>query len=91
MIATLQPFACVWTVGSELQFTTSFPLDCLDPAPCRNLVFRLHETLIFENHVKALSLRPKYQVLGTKYLVPSTWYQVLGTKYLVLKALSLRP
>ena len=22
-------------------------------------------------------------VLGTKYLVPSTWYQVLGTKYLV--------
>ena len=25
-----------------------------------------------------------YQVLGTKYLVPSTWYQqVLGTKYLV--------
>ena len=44
-------------------------------------------------------------VLGTKYLVPSTWYQVLGTKYLVpstryqvpstlrlkLKALGLRP
>ena len=24
-----------------------------------------------------------YQVLGTKYLVPSTWYKVLGTKYLV--------
>ena len=25
----------------------------------------------------------KYQVLGTKYLVPSTWCQILGTKYLV--------
>ena len=25
----------------------------------------------------------KFQVLGTKYLVRSTWYQVLGTKYLV--------
>ena len=24
-----------------------------------------------------------YQVFGTKYLVPSTWYQVHGTKYLV--------
>ena len=24
-----------------------------------------------------------YQILGTKYLVPSTWYQILGTKYLV--------
>ena len=24
-----------------------------------------------------------YQVLGTKYLLPSTWYQVHGTKYLV--------
>ena len=24
-----------------------------------------------------------YQVLGSKYLVPSTWYQALGTKYLV--------
>ena len=24
-----------------------------------------------------------YQVLGTEYLVPSSWYQVLGTKYLV--------
>ena len=33
-------------------------------------------------------LRPQndsiwYQVLGTKYLVPSIWYQVFGTKYLV--------
>ena len=24
-----------------------------------------------------------HQELGTKYLVPRTWYQVLGTKYLV--------
>ena len=28
----------------------------------------------------------KFQVLGTKYLVPSTWYQVLGAKYLVPSA-----
>ena len=25
-----------------------------------------------------------YQVLGTKYLVPSTWYHVLGTKYFLV-------
>ena len=47
----------VWKVGSELHFTTSFwldpvdPVDWLDRAPCRNLVFRLHETLTFENRV----------------------------------------
>ena len=38
---------------------------------------------------KCLVLSTGYQILGTKYLVPSTWlvpspwYQVLGTKYLV--------
>ena len=44
-------------VGSELQFTTSFcphpvdpldRLDPLDPLDCRNLVFRLRETITFE-------------------------------------------
>ena len=50
----------VWTVGSELQFTTSFPLDPLDPVdpvdpvdpldpvPCRKVGFRLYETPTFE-------------------------------------------
>ena len=41
-------------VGSELRFTTSFPadpLDWLDPLPCRKVVFRLYETLTFENRV----------------------------------------
>ena len=45
-----------WMVGSELQFTTSFPADPVDPLPCRKVVFRLSETLTFE--IKALSLRP---------------------------------
>ena len=66
MIATLQPFACVWTVGSELQFTTSFPvdpvdpLDPLDPVPCRKVGFRLYETPTFEiPHSKTIvTLRP---------------------------------
>ena len=35
-------------VGSELQFTTSLPLDPLDPVPCRKVGFRLYETLTFE-------------------------------------------
>ena len=41
-------------VGSELQFTTSLPLDPLDPLdpvdplPCRKVGFRLYETLTFE-------------------------------------------
>ncbi len=57
MIATLQPFACVWTVGSELQFTTSFPVD---PVPCRKVGFRLYETPTFEiPHSKTIvTLRP---------------------------------
>ena len=44
-------------VGSELQFTTSFPVDPvdpvdpLDPVPCRKVVFRIYETLTFENHI----------------------------------------
>ena len=41
-------------VGSELQFTTSLPLDPvdpvdpLDPLPCRKVGFRFYETLSFE-------------------------------------------
>ena len=38
-------------VGSELQFITPHPPDPADPAdplPCRNLVFRLRETITFE-------------------------------------------
>ena len=44
-------------VGSELQFTTSLPLDPPDPAdppdplPCRKVVFRLRETLTFQKLV----------------------------------------
>ena len=47
-------------VGSELQFTTSLcwdpldlvdPVDPLDPLPCRKVVFRLYETLAFENRI----------------------------------------
>ncbi len=34
-------------------------------------------------HFEVRLLIGRYQVLGTKYLVPSTWYQVPGTKYLV--------
>jgi hypothetical protein len=44
----------VWKVGSELQFTTSLPLDPvnpLDPVPCRNIVFCLREALTFHKLV----------------------------------------
>ena len=44
----------MWKVGSELQFTTSLPLDPVDPvdpARCRNIVFRLRETLTFQKLV----------------------------------------
>ena len=46
-----------WTVGSELQFTTSFPVD---PVPCRKVGFRLYETPTFEiPHSKTIvTLRP---------------------------------
>ena len=43
----------VWTVASQLQFTTSFPLnpadsvDPVDPVPCRKVVLRLRETPTF--------------------------------------------
>ena len=59
----------VGEVGSEPPFMTSFPvkvadpLDPLDPVPCRKVVFRLHETLTFENHDKALSLRPRFRTI----------------------------
>ena len=56
----------VWMVGSELQFTTSFPLDPLDPEdpldplPCRKVVFRLRETPTFEMSTSKViaTLRP---------------------------------
>ena len=45
-------------VHDSLPLKVVDPVDPLDPLPCRKVVFRLHETLTFENHVKALSLRP---------------------------------
>ena len=45
-------------VMTPLPVDPADPADPLDPLPCRKVVFRLHETLTFENHVKALSLRP---------------------------------
>ena len=48
--------------GAGAAVHDSLPLkvvDPVDPVPCRKVVFRLHETLTFENHVKALSLRPE--------------------------------
>ena len=39
----------MWKGGSELQFTTSFrvnPVDPVDPVACAKLVFRLDETLL---------------------------------------------
>ena len=46
-----------WTVGSELQFTTSFPVD---PVPCRKVGFRLYETPTFEISLleTVVTLRP---------------------------------
>ena len=43
------------------------PVDPLDPLPCRKVVFRLQETLTFENHVKAqvLNTGPEDKVLNT--------------------------
>ena len=50
----------MWEVGSEPSFMTPLlvdpvdPLDPVDPVhplPCRKVVFRLYETLTFENHI----------------------------------------
>ena len=44
----------MWEVGSEPPFMTALPLkvvDPVDPLPCRKVVFRLYETLTFENPV----------------------------------------
>mgnify|MGYP007018201368 FL=1 len=51
----------VWMVGSELQFMTPFPEDNADNADnadcvaCRNIVFRLRETLTFQKLVSKVS------------------------------------
>ena len=45
-------------VGSELQFMTPFPEDNADNADCvacRNIVFRLRETLTFQKLVSKVS------------------------------------
>ena len=55
----------VWKVGSELQFTTSLPVDPPDPpdrAPCRKVVFRLRETLTFQ---KIVPKAPRLSTLWT--------------------------
>ena len=44
----------MWEVGSEPSFMTPLPVDPVDPVdrlPCRKVVFRLYETLTFENRV----------------------------------------
>ena len=57
----------MWEVGPEPPFMTRFGRKVVDPAPCRKVVFRLHETLTFENHVKAqvLNTGPEDKVLNT--------------------------
>ena len=53
--------------GAGAAVHDSLPVKVVDPLPCRKVVFRLHETLTFENHVKAqiLNTGPEDKVLNT--------------------------
>ena len=57
----------MWKGGSEVQFTTSLPVDRLDPLDrlaCAKVVFRVRETLLFvlETQKSLFCVFKKYKV-----------------------------